>query len=73
MSSQVVVAHESNLVFYPNMWSGTCVEQHMNKSTSDNDDTHNVIYEQIHIMLFMNMKMGKLFQIMIQQGMLAEI
>ena len=45
MSSQVVMAHESNLVFYPTMWSGTCGEQHMSKSTSENDDTHNVIYE----------------------------
>ena len=45
MSSEVVAAHESNLVFSPNMWSGTCGEQHMNKSTSDNEDTHNVIYE----------------------------
>ena len=45
MSSQVVTAHESNLVFYPNIWSGTCGEQYMNKSSSDNDNTHNVIYE----------------------------
>ena len=45
MLSQVVTAHESNLVFYPNIWSGTCGEQYMNKSSSDNDNTHNVIYE----------------------------
>ena len=45
MSSQVVTAHDSNLAFYPNMWSGTCGEYHMNKSTGDNDDTHNVIFE----------------------------
>ena len=45
MSSQVVAAHDSNLAFYLNMWSGTCGEHHMNKSTSDNDDTHNVIFE----------------------------
>ena len=45
MSSKVVEAQDSNLTFYPNMWSGTCGEHHMNKSTRDNDDTHNVISE----------------------------
>ena len=45
MSSQVVTAHDSNPSFYPNMWSGTCGEHHMNKSTCDNDNTHNVIFE----------------------------
>ena len=43
MSSQVIAAHDSNPAFYPNMWSGTCGKHLMNKSTGDNDDTHNVI------------------------------
>ena len=43
MSSQVVATHDSNPVFYPNMWSEMSGEHHMNKSTGDNDDTHNVI------------------------------
>ena len=38
-------AHGSNPLFYPNIWSGTCAEQHMNKSIDENDDTQNVIYE----------------------------
>ena len=43
MKSQFAMTHGSNPLFYPNMWSETCVEQHMNKSTSENDDTQNVL------------------------------
>ena len=43
LTSQFVAAHWSNPLLYPNIWSETCAEQHMNKSTSDNDDTKNVI------------------------------
>ena len=45
MTSQFIKAHDSNPLFHSNMWSAMCAEQHMNKSTSDNDDTQNVIYE----------------------------